>query len=203
MGKRAWLLLMLLVLVGTIAACGTPEATPPPGTPGTPTAVAPTSPSQPAALPSVTPITASGNVVVYGSVASDAASAQVADSASAGGVPLFYSAQSSTDVTAQPNATAAPLVATMAPTATLSSMPEGVVSIPPIQDDGPLFNVINTLCIPLLNFVLNATIGVVVWLWNTVGAQGGLLWQSLLCILPPIGLGWYFLFFRRRRRRRG
>jgi len=200
MGKRTWFLLLLLLLAVTAAACGTPEGAAPTGTP---VAVAPTSPSQPAAIPSVTPIAASSDVVVYGSYESDQAGAQAADGSTTGGVPLFYSAQASTDVTAQPNTTPVPLAATMAPTATVSTMPEGVVTIPPIQDDGPLFSFINTLCIPLINFVLNATIGVAAWLWNTVGAQGGLLWQSLLCIFPPIGLGWYFLFFRRRRRRRG
>jgi len=200
MGKSAGLILMLLFLVVAAAACGTPDTTP---TPGTPAAIAPTSPSQPAAIPSVTPIAPSSGVVVYGSVESDAAGAQAAEGAASGGVPLFYSAQASTGVATLANATPVPLVGTMAPTPTISSMPEGTVTIPPIQDDGPLFNFINTLCIPLINFVLNATIGVAMWLWNTVGAQGGLLWQSLLCIFPPLGIGWYFLFFRRRRRRRG
>jgi hypothetical protein len=161
----------------------------------------PTSASAPAAIPSVTPIGASGSVAVYGSVQGEQASDEAAQSVNAG-APLFYSAQSSSDVVQQPNVTVVPLNATLVPTP-VSTLPAGVIAIPPVQDDGPLFSLINSLCIPLINFILNATIGVVVWAWNTVGLQGGLLAQTLLCILPPLGIGWYFLFFRRRRRRRG
>lgn len=199
MGKRAWMLLLLLLLAIAVPACANNDPAPPPGTAA---AVAPTSASQPTAIPSVTPISASSNVAVYGSVQSDAVGQEAANG-SAAGMPLFYSAQSSSDVVAQPNTTPVPLSVTVIPTSTPSALPEGVVTIPPIQDTGPVVSFLNTLCIPLINFILNATIGVAAWLWNTIGASGGLLWQSLLCILSPLGLGWYFLFFRRRRRRRG
>ncbi len=192
------MLWMLMLLVGVAAACGSSDATP---APGTPAAAAPTSAAQPTVIPSVTPIGLSGSAAVYGSVQSDQLGDEVAQGVNAG-APLFYSAQSSENVTPQANATPIPLGATLAPTQTPLPGSQGVITIPPVQDDGPIFNIINSLCIPLINFVLNATIGVVLWAWNTVGAQGGLLWQALLCIAPPLVFGWYFLFFRRRRRRR-
>jgi hypothetical protein len=193
-------LALLLLVALALSACRSAEDT---TRSGTPVSAAPTSPLMPTVIPSVTPLGAPGGASVYGSVQSNQVGQTVDAGATVVGAPLFFSAQSSVDVVVQPGMTTMPLVATVTPAPTLVTVPEGVITIPPVQDDGPVFEIINSLCIPLLNFVLNATLGIVVWAWQTVGGQGGLLAQTLLCILPPIALGWYFLFFRRRRRRRG
>ena len=202
MAKRTGLALaLLLFLAWALAACASSSDTT--TTSGTPVSAAPTSPMVPTVIPSVTPLGAPQSASVYGSAQTGLAGQTVDAGATAVGAPLFYSAQSSSDVVVQPGVTVVPLVATVTPGPTSVTVPAGVISIPPVQDDGPVFEIINSLCIPLLNFILNATLGVIVWAWQTVGGQGGLLAQTLLCILPPITLGWYFLFFRRRRRRRG
>jgi hypothetical protein len=199
MGRRVIFLLIALALAWAAAACRSSDATP---VPGTPAASAPTSAAQATPIPSVTPIGASGSIAPYGSVQAAEAGQPAAQSMDAG-APLFYSAQASVNDTPAPNLTPVPLGATLVPTPTSATLPqEGVIAIPTLDDEGPIFSIINSLCIPLLNFILNATIGVAVWAWQTVGTQGGLLGQTLLCILPPVVLGWYFLFFRRRRRRR-
>lgn len=157
---------------------------------------------QPTAIPSVTPLGSGGvNQWPYGSVQINA-QGQLAPTAAVS-APLFSAQSSINSITAEPNVTAPPLIITTAPVVVTPMPPSGGVTVPLIGDNtgGFVISVLNSLCIPVINFLLSVTIGLVQSIWNAVGLQMGPTAQVLLCILLPIGLGWYFLAFRRRRRR--
>jgi hypothetical protein len=104
-----------------------------------------------------------------------------------------------------PGATGAPPTVVIAVPTVIIAPPGGstVPTVPTIgEETGNLITgFINGIIIPVINFLISATYGTVVYLWEFMGRQFGFAGQFIGCVvIPSIGAWWYF--FRRRRRRR-
>lgn len=144
-------------------------------------------------MPSITPLFFNGrppNVVPYGASGSSVSAGQ------AGQTGTGAQAQS---ITGQAQAAATP--ASAQPTRQPGALPTLAPSIS-ISDTGQqaagnaLSSIFNSLVVPVINFILTLANGTIVTVWNFAGSQGGLLGQSVCCIVPFLGSVWW-LFFRR------
>ncbi len=205
MALKRLLLMAFLGIALLLAACG-PSATPvPQAISGLPTAFVSDAQgrvTQPTAFPSLTPLGPPQNSAAYGAVQVNAQGVMAATPVAGGSSPLLFSAQAA-DPNVQPNTTPGAVVITVVTPTPIVVAPGGTVAVPPIATDtgGFVVNAINTLCIPVINFLLSITVGLVVALWNAVGTQTNAVGQVGLCIGAPVLIGWFFLFRRRRRRR--
>jgi hypothetical protein len=207
MMRRLQILLLALLLSAALLAACAPAATPSPlSVSGLPTPFVASDVQaglrlQPTAFPSLTPLGPAQNNLPYGSVQLNAQGVIVSTPIAGGSSPLLFSAQAIDPGTAPANVTpAATVVIVVAPTA----VPAGdTIAVPPIGDTtgGFIVNGINTICIPVINFLLSITVGLVQAIWNAVGTQTNIVGQVALCVVVPLLLLWFYLFRRRRRRR--
>jgi hypothetical protein len=96
------------------------------------------------------------------------------------------------------------IVATQVPGSVATLSITTVTTASTSANEGLLSTIFNQVVVPIINFVLNFVNNTVVSLWNTVGAQGGIVAQVLCCIGPGVLFAYWFLFrrsFGRRRRR--
>lgn len=159
--------------------------------------------NQPVVIPSLTPLSPAQNSVAYGSVQINAQGLITTPQSAAASSPLLFSAQAVDPGTPPADVTPAATAVITAAATPAPAMANGPIAVPPIGDTtgGFVINAINTLCIPVINVLLTIIVGLVQAVWGAVGLQTNTFGQVLLCVLLPLGFGWYFLIRRRRRRR--
>lgn len=145
-------------------------------------------------LPSITPLFYNGrppSVIPYGASGSSVSAGQA-------GTGTGAQAQAVTGQQQQPAAaTPAGAQPTRQPGALPTLAPSIAISDSSQQAAGNALNsIFNSLVVPVINFILTLVNGTLVTVWNFAGSQGGLLGQSVCCIVPFLGAVWW-LFFRR------